>query len=174
MSGSSSIIDSLIVELKLDASDFISSKDRAKEATAAIAAGVEGIDKAGDKAAKAQSPSVRRKPPPASSRKSARLPSAPKEQQRVHEQALKENDRRDKAAVKEKDKARADDVRKEKNPSASAHWRTARPPRSARKASTLPRRLRWGLARRLLARWLWKPSRPRLTALPIWVARRTT
>ena len=113
MSGSSSIIDSLIVELKLDASDFISSKDRAKEATAAIAAGVEDIDKAGDKAAKAQS--QREKEAAARVKQEEREASKrTKEQQRVHEQALKENDRRDKAAVKEKDKARADEVRKEK------------------------------------------------------------
>ena len=107
------VIDSLIVELGLDASDFISSKDRAREATAAIAAGVEDIDRAGDKAAKGQA--ARDREARTRANQEARdAAKRTKDQQRTQEQAERDVRRERQAEQKAKDKDRADEVRKEK------------------------------------------------------------
>ena len=112
-SGGGTIIDSLIVQLKLDAKDFVSNKDRAKEATAAIAAGVEDIDKAGDKAGKAQAGRDREARTRAT-QDARETTKAAKQRERELEQIKRDYERNRSAEQKAKDKERADEVRKEK------------------------------------------------------------
>ncbi len=107
------VIDSLIVELGLDASDFISTKDRAKEATAAIAAGVEDIDKAGDKTAKAQVARDREARARATQETQETARQA-KDKQKAQEQTEREHRRTQQTEQKARDKDRTDEVRKEK------------------------------------------------------------